>query len=312
MVYHHVPVLLSEAVEGLRCVPGNKYADCTLGGAGHAKAILEKIIPGGLLIGIDKDQAAVSNAEALLAPYLDHVRLFRGNFTGLKAFSNLAGIDCVDGILADLGLSFYQIDQSGRGFGFGRNEPLDMRMDSSRGDPAEVIVNTSSEGELERIFKEYGEERWAGRIARNLVSERARRPVQTSEQLTNIVLKSIPGHKRRKDRIHPATRVFMALRIAVNTELENLERLIDESAELLNPGGRLCIIAFHSLEDRIVKTRMRAMEGRCTCSKEAPICICDKTPVFRVITKKPIRPGQAEIAENPMSGSARLRIAEKI
>jgi 16S rRNA (cytosine1402-N4)-methyltransferase len=312
MAYRHIPVMRSEVLEYLNCRPGKIFVDGTLGGAGHARDICERIMPDGLLIGIDQDPAAIANAGIVLEPFAARVRLVRENFAQIPNVLSQLGITGVDGILLDLGLSLNQLENSGRGFSFQREEPLDMRMDPRAPETAADLVNGLTEDELRRIFQEYGEERFAGRIARRIASERRRAPVRTSGELARIVCAAVPGRTSGRGRIHPATRVFMALRIAVNRELERLEEFLDQVPPCLNREGRLCILAFHSLEDRIVKHRLRALEkGR---QPESPFAANpERGPgVLKVLTKKVLRPGPEEIAANPMARSTRLRAAERV
>ena len=312
MSYRHIPAMLNEVVNYLNCRPGNVYVDGTLGGCGHARAICEKIIPGGTLIGIDQDIDAISNAETALKDYSSNIHLFHGNFERLRQFLEQIEIDSVDGILLDLGLSQHQIENSGRGFSFNKDEPLDMRMDIQSKITAEKLVNTLPQAELQKIFKEYGEERRAKQIARNIISIRRHKKISSSKQLAQIVVNSTPAKAASKSKIHPATRVFMALRIAVNKELERLMTFLDDVVEVLNPGGRLCVLSFHSLEDRIVKQHFKALEKGCTCPPKLPQCACGKEPQLRILTKKVVRPTEEEIAANPMARSTRLRTAEKL
>jgi 16S rRNA (cytosine1402-N4)-methyltransferase len=308
MAYRHIPVMRSEVLEYLNCRPGKIYVDGTLGGAGHARDICERIMPDGLLIGIDQDPAAIANAGIVLESFAARVRLVHENFAQISNVLSQLGITGVDGILLDLGLSLNQLENSGRGFSFQREEPLDMRMDPRAPETAADLVNGLTEDELRRIFQEYGEERFAGRIVRRIAAERRRAPVRTSGELARIVCAAVPG----RSRIHPATRVFMALRIAVNRELERLEEFLDQVPHCLNREGRLCILAFHSLEDRIVKHRLRALaQGRPPESPFAPNR--ERVPgVLKVLTKKVLRPGPEEIAANPMARSTRLRAAERV
>lgn len=309
--YHHVPVMMDEVLSYLDCRPGGTYVDCTLGGSGHARAVLEQIGPGGRLIGIDRDTAALRNAETILRPYARQIHLFHGNFIRLPEFLDQRGIQGVDGILADLGLSLYQIQASGRGFSFQKEEPLDMRMNPSADVTAGDLIHGLSEEELADIFRRYGEERWSRRIARRIVQVR-KSEAFTSARLARLIEDAVPRPRPgTRHRIHPATRVFMALRIAVNRELENIETFMDMAPSLLNPGGRLCVLAFHSLEDRIVKHRLRALEKGCTCPPAFPQCVCGKKPVLRVLTRKAVQPSAAEVRQNPMARSTRLRAAEK-
>ena len=312
MAYRHIPVMRSEVLEYLNCRPGKIFVDGTLGGAGHARDICERIMPDGLLIGIDQDPAAIANAGIVLEPFAARVRLVHENFAQLPNVLSQLGIPGVDGILLDLGLSLNQLENSGRGFSFQREEPLDMRMDPRAPETAADLVNGLAEDELRRIFQEYGEEHFSGRIARRIAAERRRAPVQTSGELARLVCAAVPGRTSGRSRIHPATRVFMALRIAVNRELERLEEFLDQVPHCLNREGRLCILAFHSLEDRIVKHRLRALaQGR---QPESPFATNrERVPgVLKVLTKKVLRPGPEEIAANPMARSTRLRAAERV
>ena len=304
--------MLNEVVNYLNCRPGNVYVDGTIGGCGHARAICEKIFPGGRFIGIDQDIDAISNAETVLKDYTSNIHLFHGNFISLPEFLTQLEIDRVDGILLDLGLSLHHIENSGRGFSFRKDEPLDMRMDIQSSQTAENLINNLSQAELQKLFKEYGEERRAKQITRKIIKIRRQKKIQTSRQLAQIIVDSIPAQAAFKQKIHPATRVFMALRIAVNRELERLETFLEYAVDLLNPGGRLCVLAFHSLEDRIVKQRFKALEKGCTCPPQFPQCVCGQEPQLRILTKKVVRPTAEEIAANPKARSTRLRAAEKI
>jgi len=304
--------MLNEAIHYLNCQPGKTYTDCTLGGSGHARAICERIQPDGLFIGIDQDIDAITNARETLQPYSSNIHLFHGNFINLPQFLSQIKVEAVDGILLDLGLSLHQLENSGRGFSFNKDEPLDMRMDTRSAIRAADLVNNLPENELRKIFKDFGEERWSKQIARSIVESRRPKEIQTSRQLAQIVISAIPGHAVREQHLHPATRVFMALRIAVNKELEVLDRFMGGVSDWLNPMGRLCVLSFHSLEDRIVKQHIRAMEKGCICPPKLPECVCGKKKVMRSLTKKVVRPSQREISQNPMCRSTRLRAAEKI
>jgi 16S rRNA (cytosine1402-N4)-methyltransferase len=304
--------MLNETIQYLNCRPGKTYTDCTLGGSGHAKSICERIQPDGLFIGIDQDIDAITNAQNALQSYSSHIRLFHGNFINLPQYLAQLEIDAVDGILLDLGLSLHQLENSGRGFSFNKEEPLDMRMDNQSTTTAFDLVNNLAEEELRKIFRDYGEERWAKQIARRIAKNRAQKKIQTSKELAQIVRSAIPRRGPSEQRIHPATRVFMALRIAVNKELEVLKAFMAGVADWLNPQGRLCVLSFHSLEDRIVKQHIKAMEKGCICPPKLPECACGKKSVMRSLTKKVLRPGDKEIAANPMARSTRLRAAEKI
>jgi 16S rRNA (cytosine1402-N4)-methyltransferase len=312
MSYKHIPVMPVEVLECLNCRPGKIYVDCTLGGSGHAGAIAEKIIPDGLLIGIDQDKNAIKNAENVLKPYEQNIRLFHDNFINLPKILSQLNITAVDGILLDLGLSFHQLDGSGRGFSFKKDEPLDMRMDIRSDKTAADIINGMGEKDLAKIFREYGEERWARQIAAKIVKERMHQPIRSSKKLARIVCDTVPKKALSTRRIHPATKVFMALRIAVNKELERLASFMENVTDLLNPEGRLCVLSFHSLEDRIVKHRIRELEKECTCPPSFPICVCKTKRVVRSLTRKALKPTDQEIRVNPMARSVRLRGAEKI
>jgi 16S rRNA (cytosine1402-N4)-methyltransferase len=304
--------MLSEVLRYLDCRPGKIYVDCTLGGSGHASAICHKILPNGLLIGIDQDIDAVENARNVLEPFAPNVRIFHDDFVNLPDILSRLEISAVDGILLDLGVSLFQIESSGRGFSFKKKEPLDMRMGQRMTITAEDVINDMEEGGLRKIFREYGEEQWAGRIARKIVEERKRKAIKYSSQLAQIVRDAVPKRAALKQRIHPATRVFMALRIVVNKELEKLDLFMATVANLLNPNGRLCILSFHSLEDRIVKTRIKGLEKACVCPTDFPKCVCNKKRTARSLTKKPVRPTAEEILANPMARSAKLRAVERV
>jgi 16S rRNA (cytosine1402-N4)-methyltransferase len=293
----HIPVLVQEVVEYLQCGPGRVFLDCTVGTGGHAEAILNASEPDGQLIGLDWDEMALNTARERLRVFGPRVALFHEDFRRMESVLDVQGIHQVDGILFDLGVSSLQLSDPQRGFSFQDNGPLDMRMDHRNKRTAADWVNRLSEKELMDILYHYGEERWSRRIARAIVRERARSPIQTTKQLSGIVIKAVPP-VARSGRIHPATRTFQALRIAVNHELENLSDAIGSAAGQLRTGGRLCVIAFHSLEDRIVKHTFREM------GKE--------TGPIRVVTRKPVRPAETEICRNPRSRSARLRVAEKV
>lgn len=304
--------MLPEVLSYLNCRSGGIYVDCTIGGSGHARSICKKIIPGGVFIGIDQDIDAIKNAEQVLKPLGLTLHLFHGNFVDLPDFLDQLEIKGVDGILLDLGISLHQIESSGRGFSFKRDEPLDMRMNTASTTKAEDLINRMAENRLKKIFQEYGEERWSAQIARKIVQQREHNAIRSSKHLAHVVCDAIPKSARFNQKIHPATRVFMALRIAVNKELEMLDVFMRNVANLLNPKGRLCVLSFHSLEDRIVKQRIKILEKGCVCPPDFPKCVCRRRPVVRSLTKKVIRPTQNEIAGNPMARSAKLRAAEKI
>jgi 16S rRNA (cytosine1402-N4)-methyltransferase len=303
--------MVNEIVDYLNCSPGKTFVDGTLGGGGHAKAILEAIGSNGFLVGIDRDQDAIAHAGKSLHPFKPNFQVFHDNYTHLPHILSQLHTSKVDGILLDLGLSLYQLEGSGRGFSFMRDEPLDMRMNPEEGVTAESLVNKLSERDLADLIARYGEEPRAVRIAKRFVASRRREKIRSSLQLAEIVKQAIPARFRR-GRIHPATRTFQAIRIAVNRELECLEEFLDVATECLNPEGRLCILSFHSLEDRIVKDRFRALARGCTCPPDFPKCVCGKQPQISILTKRPVRPGDAEVRANPMARSAKLRAAERL
>ena len=311
MSYHHISAMPNEAARFLDCGPGQCVVDCTLGGAGHAADICRKITPGGIFIGIDQDMDAIRNAEKALPAQGIRRHLIHANFSELPVILEDLGIDGVDGILMDLGISLHHIEGSGRGFSFRKNEPLDMRMDMTSRLTAGEIVNTMPEKKLKRLFFTLGEERLAGPIARKIVAERAMSPIETSDHLAETVKAAVPA-ALSSQRIHPATRVFMALRIAVNRELDHLETFLEKVPDLLNPGGRICVLSFHSLEDRIVKTQFRTHANPCICPPKLPFCSCGKKPLVRVLTRKVVRPSDEEVERNPMARSTRLRAAQRL
>ena len=312
MRYHHTSAMPVEAIGYLNCHPGGSYVDCTLGGAGHASQICNRILPGGTLIGIDQDIDAVRNARKVLAPCKANVNIFHDNFVNLPSILDRLKISAVDGILLDLGLSLHQLEASGRGFSFNRDEPLDMRMNTDSGITAGDLVNNESEATLASIFRDYGEERRAKSIARRVVNERKKHPIQSSGQLAKIIIDALPKKLRHGRRIHPATQVFMALRIAVNRELEVLQKFLGFVVDYLKPGGRLCVLSFHSLEDRMVKQCFVALARECICPPALPQCVCRHKPIVQILTRKVIRPTPEEIANNPMARSTKLRAIEKL
>lgn len=313
MSYHHISVMPREVLRFLNCRPGKIYVDCTLGGAGHAKTILKHIVPEGVLIGIDQDIDAINNALSVLEPFHGQVRLFHDNFVNLPEILSSLNIDRVDGILIDLGLSCHHIEGSGRGFSFSKDEPLDMRMDTRSSVKAFDLIHTLDEKSLADIFFRFGEERNARKIAHSIVKARKQKPIYSSGELAKIVSGAVVMRKKSHPRrIHPATRVFMALRIAVNKELDRLRSFMGSVPDLLSSGGRLCIISFHSLEDRIVKHSIKELEKECVCPPDFPVCQCNKKRIFLNLTKKVLTPSAEEIAENPMARSAKLRVAEKV
>ena len=311
MTSFHTPVMVREVISSLRCRAGAIYVDGTVGGGGHAEAILLSTAPDGLLIGIDADADAVQESEKRLAPFGKRKILVKGNFAEMDMILAEKNIGQVDGILLDLGVSSHQMDTAKRGFSFSLDAPLDMRMDPNRGRSAYDLIHTLSEEELERTIRNYGEERRARRIARSIVNSRNHSPIRTTRDLADLVVRAFP-HEAERQRIHPATRTFQALRIAVNDELASLRRAVVSGTKLLNPEGRFSVISFHSLEDRIVKDAFRAAEKGCICPPDLPVCACGLKPTLKVLTKKPYTPGEMEIHDNPRSRSAKLRTAERI
>ena len=311
MTFSHTSVLLYETVDSLNIRPDGIYVDGTLGGGGHASLVLSRLGEGGRLIGLDQDADAIAAATERLKPYGDRVTVIRTNYENIKEALASLGIAKVDGIYLDLGVSSYQLDTAERGFTYREDDaPLDMRMDQRRSETAKDIVNGYSEMELYRIIRDYGEDRFAKNIAKHIVKAREKKPIETTGELTEIIKAAIPA-KVRATGGHPAKQTFQAIRIELNRELDVLNRSIDRMIGLLNPGGRLSIITFHSLEDRIVKTRFKINENPCTCPPDFPVCVCGKKSRGRVITRKPILPSEEEIQENSRSKSAKLRVFER-
>ena len=310
MEYSHKPVLLQECLDGLNIRPDGIYVDGTLGRAGHSLEIARRLTTG-RLIAIDRDKAALDAAPARLQGYLDKVVLVRGNFGDLNAILSDLGVSGVDGMLFDLGVSSPQLDDGSRGFSYLQDAPLDMRMDQSAALTAKDVVNGWSQDELKRILWQYGEERWSGLIAAAIVRERGQAPIETTGRLAELIRGAMPA-KARKEKQHPAKRSFQAIRIAVNDELGEVERLLACAPDVLNPGGRLAVISFHSLEDRLVKTAYAQWARGCTCPPDFPVCVCGKTPRVRLVGKRPITADEKELADNPRARSAKLRIAEKL
>lgn len=283
--------------------------DGTLGGGGHSEAILERITPGGRLVGIDKDEYAIGRAKERLAEYAGSVTYINDDFRNIKAVLGQLDIDGIDGAVLDLGVSSFQFDQSNRGFSYNKDARLDMRMNTNIKTCAADIVNSYAQSDLARVLMDYGEERWAARIAEFIVRERATRPIETTGHLVEVIKKAVPSGARR-DGPHPARRTFQALRIEVNGELDAIQSALSDFVEVMNDGGRLAVITFHSLEDRIVKNEFKRFENPCTCPKEFPVCVCGEVPLGKVITRKPILPGEEEITQNKRSRSAKLRVFE--
>ena len=307
--YGHKPVLLEESLRALDIKPAGTYVDGTLGRAGHSLAILRRL-EGGRLIGIDRDQSAIDAARERLADFADRVTLVHGNFQDLGDILRDLGVRRVDGMLFDLGVSSPQLDEPERGFSYMHDAPLDMRMDTSASLDAAQVVNTWSYEELRRILYEYGEERFAPQIARAIVRRREEGPIAATGELVELIRSAMPAAALREKQ-HPAKRTFQAVRIAVNGELEALPPMLEAAAEALSPGGRLAVITFHSLEDRIVKQTMRTLATGCTCPPEFPVCVCGKKPKLRLLSRRPTAAGPEELQENPRSRSAKLRWAER-
>ncbi len=311
MNFEHVSVLLEECLEGLHIKPIGIYVDGTLGGAGHSSQICKRLSKEGHLIGIDQDNNALDVSRERLKNVNPQVSIVKSNFEQVDEVLDQLGIEKIDGMLIDLGVSSHQLDEASRGFSYMQDAPLDMRMNQESTYSAYEVVNTLSEEALHRLIRDYGEEKWAKRIAQFIVSEREKKPIQTTFELVEVIKKAIP-HGARKDGPHPAKRTFQAIRIEVNRELDIIEPTIRKVVSRLKVGGRLCIITFHSLEDRIVKQTFKQLENPCTCSREFPVCICGKMPEVKVISRKPILPTEEEVEVNPRSRSAKLRIIEKI
>ena len=311
MEFAHKSVLLEETIDNLNIKPDGIYVDGTLGGAGHSEQIVKRLGEGGRLIGIDQDEDAIAAASKRLEPYGDKVTIVRDNYQNFRRILDELNIQKVDGILLDLGVSSYQLDNADRGFTYRVDAPLDMRMDNRQPKTAKDIVNDYSESELFRILKDYGEERYAKSIAYHICKYRENKVIETTEELNDIIRGSIPA-KARNGQGHPSKQTFQAIRIELNRELDVLRDSIDGMIASLNLGGRLCIITFHSLEDRIVKLAFRKNENPCICPPNFPVCTCGRKPLGKVITRKPIIPGERELEENSRSKSSKLRVFEAI
>jgi 16S rRNA (cytosine1402-N4)-methyltransferase len=316
-VFHHITVLKEEAVEGLHIKPDGIYVDCTLGGAGHSELIASKLGPQGRLIAFDQDDAALANAETRLKPYADRVTLVRTNFRDIRDV--LLGLPVpvkdgnpqVDGILFDLGVSSPQLDEAERGFSYNHDAELDMRMDRTESLTAREIVNEWPESEIARILYEYGEEKFSRRIAARIIAEREKSPIESTGRLADIIKEGIPAAARRTGP-HPAKRSFQAIRIAVNDELGAMEEALEQSIRCLSPGGRISVITFHSLEDRICKQIFAKYVEKCTCPPGFPVCVCHKKSLLKLVNRKPLDPSEEELAANPRARSAKLRVAERV
>ncbi|WP_252254548.1 16S rRNA (cytosine(1402)-N(4))-methyltransferase RsmH [Clostridium sp. ZBS12] len=310
MEFKHISVLLNECLDALDIKDNGIYVDCTLGGAGHSSHILERLSNEGLLIGIDQDRYALKAAKERLKRF-ENVKYVHSNFYDIDNILQNLDIPKVDGILMDLGVSSYQLDEGARGFSYMKDAPLDMRMNRDNDFSAYEIVNEYSEDELYKIIRNYGEERFAKRISNCIVNRRSDKPIETTMELVDIIKAAIPA-KARREGPHPAKRTFQAIRIEVNSELKILNQTIEDGVNRLKPGGRMAIITFHSLEDRIVKLKFRELNDPCTCPREFPMCICGKKPSVRLVSRKGIEPTKEEVEENPRSRSAKLRIIEKL
>ena len=308
MEFNHYSVMLTETIEELHIKPDGIYVDGTLGGGGHAFEVCRQLTTGHFY-GIDQDDAAIAAAGERLAPFGDKVTILRNNYCNAKAALQELGVTGVDGIVLDLGVSSYQLDTEDRGFSYRYDASLDMRMDRRQSLTARDIVNNYSEMELFRIIRDYGEDSFAKNIAKHIVRARMDKPIETTFELNEIIKAAIPAKMRQNG--HPSKQTFQAIRIECNRELEVLRNSLDDFIDLLNPGGRFCIITFHSLEDRLVKTAFKRNENPCTCPPEFPVCVCGKEPKGKVITRKPILPGKEELSENSRSKSAKLRVFEK-
>jgi len=308
--YKHKSVLLNESIDFLRPEKGGIFVDGTLGGGGHAEEILRRM-PFGKLIGLDRDMDALTAASDRLKGYGDAFIAVHDNFKNIPAVLPELGIDGIDGCILDLGVSSYQLDNPDRGFSYHHNGPLDMRMDTTELLSAFKVVNEYSEWELYRVIKDYGEEKWASRIASFIVREREKSPIATTQQLVDVIKAAVPA-KARRTGAHPARKTFQAIRIEVNGELAHLDKVIEGIIKVLKPGGRLCVISFHSLEDRIVKKTLKRLQDPCTCPPKAPQCVCGQKRSINILTNRPITPSREELRDNPRSESAKLRVAEKI
>lgn len=309
MKFKHISVLLNETIDSLNIKPEGIYVDCTLGGGGHSTEILKRLSPQGRLIGIDQDNDALKAASEKLKEY-KNVTYVHNNFYNIDDILEELNINEVDGIMMDLGVSSYQLDEASRGFSYMSEAPLDMRMDRSKSFSAYDVINSYSEQELFKVIIEYGEDSFARNIARSIVKKRKDKPIETTKELVEIIDKAIPNKFKKNG--HPAKKTFQAIRIEVNKELDILDKAINDSVNRLKKGGRLSIITFHSLEDRIVKNKFKQLQNPCTCPPDFPVCVCGKKPVINIITRKPVEPTEEEKKENSRSKSAKLRVCEKI
>ncbi len=309
--FSHFSVLLGECIENLNIKPDGIYVDGTAGGAGHSSKIAERLGEGGLLIPIDQDEDAIRVITERLAPYGDKVKIVRDNFSNIKRVLDELEVDKIDGLLLDLGVSSYQLDTAERGFSYMANAPLDMRMDNRAARSAYTVLNEYSADELKKIIYDFGEERFAPKIVAGIIKAREKAPIETTGELVEIIKNSIPSFARREE-LSSVKRVFQAVRIEVNKELDIIAPTIEAAVSKMNEGGRIVIITFHSLEDRIVKQTFNQLASGCTCPKDFPVCVCGNKPKIKILTKKPILPSESELAVNSRSKSAKLRVAEKI
>lgn len=309
MEFKHVPVLLKETIDGLNIKDGGTYVDCTLGGGGHSNEILKRIGGDGRLVGIDQDREAIEASKERFKQY-SNVTYVHDNFYNIENILDELGIESIDGVLMDLGVSSYQLDNAERGFSYMKDAPLDMRMDPDGSLTAYDIVNNYDMDAITRIIKDYGEDRFSRRIARYIVESRQKSPIETTFQLVDIIKKAVPMRFQKDG--HPAKRTFQAIRIEVNSELKILDTAVENSVKRLKIGGRIAVITFHSLEDRKIKTKFKQLENPCTCPPDFPVCVCGKVPILKIINKKPILPGEDEMAVNSRSRSAKLRVGKRI
>ncbi|MBP3367920.1 MAG: 16S rRNA (cytosine(1402)-N(4))-methyltransferase RsmH [Clostridia bacterium] len=312
MEFSHVSIMAPEVIEALAPERGGIYVDCTAGGGGHSLEIAKRLPEGARLICLDRDDEAIEACTKRLADYSDRVTIVKSNFRNIASALDMLGIEKIDGVMWDLGVSSHQLDDGDRGFSYSKEAPLDMRMDQTEGKSAYDVVNYYTVGELTKIIRDYGEERFASRIANLIVEKRSVKPIETTTELADIVSSAIPAPVRKKEAQNPARRTFQAIRIEVNGELDSIEPSIRDAAARLRSGGRMAVITFHSLEDRITKDVFRSLASGCTCPPEFPVCVCGKTPDIKLLSKKPIIPSDEEMEENPRSRSAKLRTAEKI
>ena len=312
MEFKHISILFDECMEALDIGRGGVFVDCTAGGGGHSYGIASRLPEGSRLICLDRDDDAIAACQARLAPFEDRVTIVKTEFSSIGTALDTLGIEKIDGVMWDLGVSSYQLDEAERGFSYMNDAPLDMRMDRTATLDAEFVVNNYSESELLRIISAYGEEKFAGRIASAIVKKRAEAPIKTTLELVGVIKGAIPAAAKFKESQHPAKRTFQAIRIEVNRELDVIRPAIEEAVRRLNPGGIAAVITFHSLEDRIVKQTFASLAQGCTCPPEFPICVCGNKPKVKLLTKKPIAPSDAEVEENPRARSAKLRVIEKL